>query len=588
MVPFGPLTKSGELEETLWDRREPPAGRAHRGLVAGYRCIVRSASTRPLTTLVRRSWPVLLVVAGAACSGPTQPVVLEAQRSVSEVATEDDGGTDTAGSGTVPAGSTPVTVDPEPADEITDGSIDATDATETTTDDTADAESRLSRSVSAGDRRFPQLGSSDIDVAHYDVALTYDPARHRLDGSVMIELVTTADTDQLALDADEIRVTSVRVDGSEQAFAIDDRELITALDSIVPAGTELDVTVDYAAELDVGAGRPFGPDAGIFVTADGLWSINEPDGLSTWIPANDHPTDKATWTFALTVPEGDTAVANGEFTGAVDVEGGTTWTWEQSDPMAPYLVLFLVGDYELVDGGTTPSGVDLRHAVIEGSSPAIDRYNAITLRQFEFFEELFGPYPLDRYGLAITDSVPGLAMETQGLSLFSRGDLDGSLGFVQHLLLAHELAHQWFGNAVSPATWDDIWLNEGFATYAQWMWLDQVGLLTLDSLAGDALARSPVDEGPVARPDELFGPVSYDAGATVLHALRSTVGDDAFFEGLRSWVTEYADSTATTGQFVDHMESVSGVDLDRFVTAWIDAEDRPDRYPDPATPGIGA
>ena len=170
-------------------------------------------------------------------------------------------------------------------------------------------------------------------------------------------------------------------------------------------------------------------------------------------------------------------------------------------------------------------------------------------------------------------------METQGLSLFSRGDLDGSLGFLQHLLLAHELAHQWFGNAVSPATWDDIWLNEGFATYAQWLWLDHVGITPLEVAASSALAQSPTDEGPVAEPDELFGTVSYDAGATVLHALRRIVGDEAFFDGLRSWVVEHRDSTATTADFEAHMSEASGVELGPFFAEWVYAEDRPDRFP---------
>ena len=353
------------------------------------------------------------------------------------------------------------------------------------------------------------------------------------------------------------------------------------------AGEPVDVEVAY--DLMVGDGGFFRDGAGLFPTDGGLWSVNEPDGASTWLPVNDHPTDKATWTFELTVPDGATGVANGSLAGStVPADGGTTWTWEQAEPMASYLVLLLVGDYELIDGGTTSSGVELRHAAIDGSQPAIDRYAAITLQQFEFFEELFGPYPFERYGLAITDSIPGLAMETQGLSLFSRRDLDGTRGFVQHLLLAHELAHQWFGNTVSPATWDDIWRNEGFATYAQWLWLDHVGLVPLDTAAGDALSRSPVDEGPVARPDELFGPVSYDAGATVLHALRATVGDEAFFEGLRSWAVEYADATATTADFETHMEDVSGVELDAFFDVWVHAEVRPEAFPAGPSPDIVA
>ena len=517
-------------------------------------------------TSVRRSGPALLVLA-AACSGPASPVVIDASRSSVEVIAVDDEVDQTVVS--TPSTSPRVTDPPAPA---------------TTSEPATESPSR---STSVGDRRYPELGSADIDVDHYEVVLAFDAERLALAGSVAIELATAAATDQIALDAEELDVRSVAVDGEARQHDSDDRELIVLLDSVVPAGTEMEVVVDYAVDLE--AGGSFALEAGIFLTDDGLWSVNEPDGVSTWMPANDHPTDKATWTFAVTAPEGDTAVANGRFAGSVDAGlGAATWMWEQTEPMAPYLVLLLVGDYELIDGGATPSGVELRHAAIEGSATAVERYSEVTLEQFEFFEDLFGPYPLERYGLAITDSVPGLAMETQGLSLFSRGDLDGSLGFVQHLLLAHELAHQWFGNTVSPGTWDDIWLNEGFATYAQWLWLDHAGLIPLEAAAEDALVRSPTDQGPVARPDELFGPVSYDAGATVLHALRATIGDEAFFEGLRTWVTAYEDSTATTDDFADHMEAVSGADLDSFFDAWVEAEDRPDAYPAASPPIVEA
>ena len=437
----------------------------------------------------------------------------------------------------------------------------------------------LSRSLSAGDPRFPELGSDDVDVGHYDVSLVYDPDAERLDGSVSIELTTTSATDQVALDAESLDVVSVSVDGSPRPFLAADRELLITLAAPVAVGTDLVVDVDYRASLD--PNRRFAADAGIFVTAGGFWSVNEPDGTSTWMPVNDHPTDKATWRFAITVPDPAVAVANGELVGTTAAASGTTtWTWEQTEPMASYLTLLLVGDYDLVDAGTTASGVELHHAAIDGSASTLDAYTEVTLDQFEFFEPLFGPYPFDRYGLAITDSTPGLAMETQGLALFSSGDLDGSLDLRQHLLLAHELAHQWFGDAVSPGTWNDIWLNEGFATYAQWLWLEAAGFSTVEAFATDALGALPDAGGPVARPDELFGAVSYDGGAIVLHALRSSIGDEDFFAGLQAWVAEHLDGAATTDDLQDVFERVSGRDLEPFFDAWVATEERPDRYPE--------
>lgn len=474
--------------------------------------------------------------------------------------------TETAGGSTIATLPTMSTVPATPSPPATDPTVPV---------------GSVSRSLSSGDPRFPGLGSSDIDVARYDVAITYDPALQEFAGTVVADLVTTTLTDRVSFDADALDIHGVTVDGVERPFLAADRELTVTLLDPVAGGTKLTVEIDYSVDLD--PLRRFADEAGVFVTSGGLWAVNEPDGTSTWMPVNDHPTDKAIWNVSLTVPSGSVGVANGSLVSTSDApDGATTWTWEQSDAMAPYLTLLLIGDYELIDGTEAASGVALRHVAIDGSAESISAYDEITVAQMAFFERLFGPYPFAEYGIAITDSTPGLAMETQGRSLFSSGDLDGSVGFLQHLLLAHELSHQWFGDAVSPGTWDDIWLNEGFATYAQWLWLEEAGFATVDELAADALVGLPDAGGPVGRPDDLFGNVSYDGGAVALHALRLTVGDDAFFAGLRSWVKLHRGGSATTADFRVVMEARSDTDLESFFTEWIDTEDRPDRFPDAA------
>jgi aminopeptidase N len=248
--------------------------------------------------------------------------------------------------------------------------------------------------------------------------------------------------------------------------------------------------------------------------------------------------------------------------------------------MATYAMLLLTGDYELVDAGTA-AGVELLHAVLRSEPDAFHAYDEVTADQIEYFTRWFGPYPFDAYGLAITESTPGYAMETQGRSLFSADDLDGTLGHVQHLLLAHELAHQWFGNAVTPARWTDLWLGEGFATYAEWMWLDEIGFQSLERAAVRALARRQdapfaVDSPPA---EELFGDTTYSGGATVLHALRKEVGDDPFFATLREWVARHGGGSATSDDFVAVASDVAGRDLRGFFDQWLSAPDPPDRFP---------
>jgi len=249
--------------------------------------------------------------------------------------------------------------------------------------------------------------------------------------------------------------------------------------------------------------------------------------------------------------------------------------------MATYLVQVLVGRYDLVKG-TTPQGLPLLSAVLRDGVGDVQPYLDVTVQQIEFFEQWFGPYPLDRYGLAITDSESGLAMETQGRSLFSRDDLPGGPPrYFQHLLLAHELAHQWFGNAVTPAMWQDIWLNESFATYAEWMWLDHEGFATVADSAAQALAMRPLGSPAAPTADSLFGTNSYQGGAVTLHALRLTVGDDAFFALLREWVAANLDGTGTTKEFIGLAEQVSGWSLTTFFGDWLFADRPPAAFPSP-------
>jgi aminopeptidase N len=439
----------------------------------------------------------------------------------------------------------------------------------------------LSRSTSSGDRRYPRLGSGDVDVAHYSVAVSYDPTRDQLAGEIGVTATLLAATDQLALDALGPVVSAVRGPGGSLSFEQHDGELLIELGGAHPVGSTVEVVVAFVSEVP--GGGSFNDRAGLFRDGDeGVWSVNEPDGTSSWLPVNDHPTDKATWTFAITAPDAMTAIANGELTGTDDEGGSTIWTWEQREPMASYLTLLMIGDYEYREGGTSSTGVALDHVAHGADAADLAAYLPVVDRQLQFFEERFGAYPFERYGIALADSTPGLAMETQGLPLFSRFDLDGSLGPFQHMLLAHELAHQWFGNAVSPAQWDDIWLNEGFATYSQWLWLEEAGFGSVERQAAEALAALAPGGGPVSDPDQLFGNVSYDGGAVALHALRLTIGDEAFFEGARTWVHDHLDGSATTDDFQATIEAVSGRDLDEFFESWVHAAERPTSFPSPA------
>jgi len=281
------------------------------------------------------------------------------------------------------------------------------------------------------------------------------------------------------------------------------------------------------------------------------------------------------------VGEGLTAVANGHLVEQRPGAGTTTWVWEQREPMATYLVQLLVGDYEIVDGGTAGT-VPLTHVALRQDVARIQPYFDVTDDQLAFFEPLFGPYPLDQYGLAFAPSAGGLAMEMQGRSMFSRDDFSGVLDDRAHFFLSHELAHQWFGDAVTPADWSDLWLNESFATYGQWLWLDHVGIESLDSVTSRMLAaRQFPGIDATGRPTvgNLFGFERYDGGAVVVHALRREIGDDAFFTLLQRWVADNDGASRTTEDFTALAAEVAGRDLTTFFATWLDGRSLPPTYP---------
>ena len=432
-----------------------------------------------------------------------------------------------------------------------------------------------------GDELFPDLGNPGIDVTDYVVELTYDPELDTIAGTVTLTLLPLEDRAELTLDAVGLEVDRVLVGGEPAEFAVEPVELRIRPPQPLRASTAVTVEVSYSAAPDAELSAAGVPN-GWHHTTRGSYVLNEPDGLRTWMPANDHPSDKATFTFAVTVPAGLTAVANGDLVSTVPSGAATTWTWRQDEPMSTYLVLLLTGDYALVEG-EGPDGVELLSAVLRRDRAVMQPFLDTIGEQIEFFQTWFGPYPLGGYGLAITDSPGGLAMETQGRSLFSRDDFRaGELGYLQELLLAHELAHQWFGNAVSPARWQDIWLNESFATYAQWMWLEEVGYTTVQDEAEAALGlRSLIGGSPTGSPevDELFSFNSYDGGAVVLHALRAEVGDAAFFELLRRWVADNDGAAQTTDDFLALADEVTGQDLGPFFDEWLFATELPSTFP---------
>ncbi|WP_164861477.1 M1 family metallopeptidase [Microbacterium sp. CPCC 204701] len=450
----------------------------------------------------------------------------------------------------------------------------------------------------AGDPYFPYSGNGGYDVQHYDLALTYTPPamapaplQGSLTGVATIDLVATQDLDRFNLDLRGMDVTRVtvggkpaaeveapapgdEVDGAAYWQVQDDAarrwELTVQPRPKVKSGKSVRVVVEYRGTTV----RPLDVEGALYgwvTTRDGAIVVSEPEGSMTWYPVSDHPTDKATYRFAITVPAGKVAVANGlPHKPAETSDGWTTWFWDAPDQQASYLTTASVGDFELRPTYTSTSGIPIVDAVDANlTANQLNTTNASLALQpamIDFFESRFGPYPFNSYGAIVDDDSVGYALETQTRPVYSGSAGQGTV--------AHELAHQWFGNAVSPLRWQDIWLNEGWATYAAWLWTDDRGGTTAQQAYNSwyAPARTAAywsfqigDPGDLG----LFATQVYNRGAATLHALRVEVGDEAFFEGARLWVERFNDGAATSADFQSVYEEVSGEDLDAFFQIWL-------------------
>jgi aminopeptidase N len=312
----------------------------------------------------------------------------------------------------------------------------------------------------------------------------------------------------------------------------------------------------------------------------GSYVLSEPDGAATFYPVNDHPLDKASYTFRVTVPEPFEVAANGTLTETIDQGTMTTFVFEARDPMASYLATINIDEFD-TETSQAKNGIPIRNYY---STELSDTTRKPFQRQGDmlvYFSDLFGPYPFDVYGALVMNAEFGAALENQTLSIFGIDMIRADDPEGTEQAVAHELAHQWFGDSVSLADWRDIWLNEGFATYAQGLWTEHKwGRHGLDewmkAVYGFVLENRDSMPPPGDPPaNDLFNAGVYFRGALTLHALRLEVGDETFFKILQSYYEKYKGSNVRTADFIAVAEQVSGKELSDFFDRWLYSEDLP-------------
>jgi aminopeptidase N len=425
------------------------------------------------------------------------------------------------------------------------------------------------------DSVYPDVGDPGVDSLHYDLDLAWTPLTRTLVGIATIELRSTRDADHLQLDLGEpLEVSSVTLDGSAVDFEHTGKDLVVTAP----------VAKDERYVLEVGyAGTPEPTPApttrsdfntsGWTITPGGeTWTMQEPYGAFTWYPVNDQPSDKAFYDISVTVPSPWVGVANGELVDQTESDGLTTSTWHLSEPASSYVVTVATGDYTRTSN-TSASGVEISYWV-PTDRPGLGTGLPAAAKGLDWLEALLGPYPFDSLGFLVVDSKSG--METQTMITLGTTDYTTSAA-----VLVHEMAHQWYGDEVTPEDWRDVWMNEGMAMYLQGCWQAEQDGVSLDSVMDD-YASFEGSMRSASGPPAAYDPTEFGEGnvyygpALMWHELRTRIGDEKFWQVVRDWPARHPEGNASRDEYLSWLVEHTGVDRS-FFDDWLLSPTTPER-----------
>jgi aminopeptidase N len=437
---------------------------------------------------------------------------------------------------------------------------------------TAQVAADSSGSTGIGDPYFPRAGNGGYEVQHYDVRVRFDPASERLTGTTTVRGTSRRRLTSFHLDL-ALRASSVRVNGERSRFRQRGLELRVVPRTPVAQGGPMRVRVRYAGVPSRRFGNAYNP---WVTTVDGAVAVGEPEIAAWWFPSNDHPSDRATFDITIDVPSRLQALSNGTLIDRTRLPGRLTrWHWRSTDPMATYLAFLAVGRYDVRFGvdGRLPYAFAVSRQLDRQTTRNAWRSLRRTAAVTRFLASRFGPYPFDSIGGVVPGGVTSgnfrYALENQTRPVYAPGFFDEP----DSSIIVHEMAHQWFGDAVTLRRWRHIWLNEGFATYAEWLWQERQGGPSAQRQFRVAYDAFPAglrfwqlrigDPGP----KRLFDYRVYLRGAMAVHALRNRIGTEDFFAVTRRHVAK--GGTADTKDLRRLAERVSGERLGTFFRAWL-------------------
>lgn len=431
-----------------------------------------------------------------------------------------------------------------------------------------------------GDSYYPRYGNGGYDVSHYDIRLQYDPATDKLWGQTTVLAKATQDLTRFNLDFG-LTVESVTVNGWPASHTTaNEHELVITPARTIAKGQRITTVVRYE-------GIPSTVKINGFTswkrTGDGALAVNEPEIANWWFPSNDHPTDKATYDVSIGVPNGVEAISNGVQARppAPYRPGWTRWSWRSTKPAQTYMAFLAIGQYDITTD-TAPDGKPVLNAISERLGDSTDAARASIDQTVEiagWASTVFGEYPFESYGgVAGPSDGIGFALETQTRPVYGYRFWTGGSN---HYVVTHELAHQWYGDAVALEDWKNIWLHEGFASYAEWLYSEHIGEGTAQELFDFNYDRIPatdpfwqVKPGDPGAANQFAGAV-YTRGALTLHQLRVKIGDELFFKLLKDFVADHRYGNSSNADFQAAAEEISGQDLDELFDTWLYTPGKP-------------
>ncbi|WP_372728497.1 M1 family metallopeptidase [Nocardioides sp.] len=446
--------------------------------------------------------------------------------------------------------------------------------------DVDDPALKVAESEPVEDSVYPEVGDPGVDALAYDLDLAWEPDTETLTGVETLVFRSTEDDDDVQLDLSAaLTVSSVQLDGQEVEHERMGKDLVVR--AAVEQDRRYTLRIAYSGTptpVTAPTTRSDFSDLGWRITDSGeTWTMQEPYGAYSWYAVNDHPSDKALYSFTISAPSPFVGVANGELVERTDEDGTTTTRWELDAPAASYLVTAAIGEFRMTTD-SSPSGVPISYWTAPGDRSGL-RSLRVTPEALDWLEARLGPYPFETLGIVLVDSQSG--METQTMITLGRTEYTTSAR-----VIVHELVHQWYGDLVTPTDWTALWMNEGMAMYLQGVWMVEFTPAfrgqTIDDLMDEWANFEPIlrrESGPPAA----FDPAAFGEGnvyygpALMWHELRRQVGDDTFWTLVRDWPQVNANGNATAEEYLAWLDERTDRDLTSFFRAWLYGKQSPKR-----------